>query len=332
MGRTGITALDVADAAVKLQERGKVPTVDGVREVLGTGSKTTIASYLKAWKEGQGSVMDSNLPPALVNTVSSLWNNLQEVADNRIQHELEALNVEKQRWQQALSELQQENAKLVKQLTETNAALEALRAKQQETESQLSTEQQKLLLAQQELTVRAEQLNEAKAENAKLHQLTTHIQANLEHYQNSMQQLHTQHSLALERQQAMAQQEIRQLREQLNQTAEQAILLHQQLQERSSHCAHLEATNAELKQQQQAALTAEKQAQTDYLILQERYNLQQELQSQEKQARERIDLLLEDEKNKALLLSEANIRLTVEVERLNNKVHELKNEQKELTL
>jgi hypothetical protein len=131
-----------------------------------------------------------------------------------------------------------------------------------------------------------------------------------------MQQLHAQHNLALERQQTTAQQEIRQLREQLNQAAEQAILLRQQFQEKSSHCAHLEATNAELKQQQQTALTAEKQSQTDYLILQERYNLQQELQSQEKQARERIDLLLEDEKNKALLLSEANIRLTVEIEHL----------------
>ncbi len=330
MGRTGITALDVSDAAIKLQERGKVPTVDGVREVLGTGSKTTIASYLKAWKEGQGSVMDSNLPPALMNSVSSLWNNLQELANHRIQQESDAFNVEKQGWQQALAELQQENGQLSKQLADANGSSQALSDKQSETASQLSMAQQELLLAQNELHLRAEQLKEAKEENTKLHQLTTHIQTNLEHYQNAMQQLHTQHSLALERQQATAQHEIRQLREQLAQAAEQVTLARQQLQEKSSHCVYLDAANSELKEQLQSVLTETKKSQTDYIILQERYNLQQEMQKQLQQRLERTEVLLQEEQGRAAVLAEANVRLTIEVERLNNLVSALKNKQTEL--
>ena len=42
----------VAIAAAELTQDGKNPTVDSVREALGgTGSKSTIAPFLKRWKE-----------------------------------------------------------------------------------------------------------------------------------------------------------------------------------------------------------------------------------------------------------------------------------------
>lgn len=55
MGRSGISYLDVAQAAHELQEKGLNPTVDRVREVLGTGSKSTIVPHLKHWKSQQPS-------------------------------------------------------------------------------------------------------------------------------------------------------------------------------------------------------------------------------------------------------------------------------------
>jgi hypothetical protein len=42
----GVGLLDVEKAALELQGRGKNPSVDAIREVLGTGSKSTIAQHL----------------------------------------------------------------------------------------------------------------------------------------------------------------------------------------------------------------------------------------------------------------------------------------------
>ena len=42
MSRTGITYQEVIEAITKLQERGKIPTVDRIRNQLGTGSNRTI--------------------------------------------------------------------------------------------------------------------------------------------------------------------------------------------------------------------------------------------------------------------------------------------------
>lgn len=60
MGRLGITYLDVEKAADLLKNQSKNPTVDAVRAVLGTGSKSTIVPYLKRWRstqtEGVGSI------------------------------------------------------------------------------------------------------------------------------------------------------------------------------------------------------------------------------------------------------------------------------------
>lgn len=38
MARTGVQYVDIETAALELKGRGKVPTVDGIREVLGAGS------------------------------------------------------------------------------------------------------------------------------------------------------------------------------------------------------------------------------------------------------------------------------------------------------
>jgi plasmid replication DNA-binding protein KfrA len=43
MGRTGVTLHEVEKAVLQLQGRGKNPSVDAVREVIGTGSKSTLS-------------------------------------------------------------------------------------------------------------------------------------------------------------------------------------------------------------------------------------------------------------------------------------------------
>lgn len=48
MARAGVTYHDVAKAAATIKTQGQEPTVDRVREHLGTGSKSTIAPAAEA--------------------------------------------------------------------------------------------------------------------------------------------------------------------------------------------------------------------------------------------------------------------------------------------
>ena len=76
MGRGGVTFTEVDEAARYLQGLGRNPTVDAIRERLGTGSNTTLAEHLRRWKalqmDGEG-----KLPQPLLELVSGLWESLQ---------------------------------------------------------------------------------------------------------------------------------------------------------------------------------------------------------------------------------------------------------------
>jgi hypothetical protein len=111
MGRAGVTLLDVEKAVMQLQGRGKNPTVDTIRELLGTGSKSTIIQHLKAWRskndESQG-----KLPQELLALVTGLWERLNGQAEQRI-IEIESSSEEQlQIVKQSLQQHQQEHIEL----------------------------------------------------------------------------------------------------------------------------------------------------------------------------------------------------------------------------
>jgi hypothetical protein len=85
MGRIGISYHDVAKSISTLQSLQKNPTVDNIREILGTGSKSTIARFLREWKSKNGLQNDDDgvLPSDLLNVVKGLWGALQEKADRQ---------------------------------------------------------------------------------------------------------------------------------------------------------------------------------------------------------------------------------------------------------
>ena len=59
MARAGVTYHDVAKAAEAIKSQRQEPTVDRVREHLGTGSKSTIAPLLKRWRSDNGEAVDT---------------------------------------------------------------------------------------------------------------------------------------------------------------------------------------------------------------------------------------------------------------------------------
>ncbi|MEJ2670307.1 MAG: DNA-binding protein, partial [Gammaproteobacteria bacterium] len=104
MARIGVTYRDIAKAAEAIKIQNLEPTVDRVREHLGTGSKSTIAPLLKRWRSDNGKLTDvSELPNDLVDVVKSLHERVQQMADHRIEQAQQAFNASSAELQTELS-------------------------------------------------------------------------------------------------------------------------------------------------------------------------------------------------------------------------------------
>ncbi|RZI39830.1 hypothetical protein EGT07_26915 [Herbaspirillum sp. HC18] len=186
MARVAILYSDVAKVAAQLAADGKNPTVDGVREALGgTGSKNTIAPFLKRWKtepQGETAQAEAGLPPSLIDAVKGLHQHMQaefaqQLEQTQQQHAL-ALRAAIDREEQCRTEhraVLMSNTALTEDLAHTREALAALRAAHQAQTVTLAAIQAENTGLQQRLADRA-------AEVAPLdHQLSL-TRAQFEHY------------------------------------------------------------------------------------------------------------------------------------------------------
>jgi len=203
MARAGINKLDVHKAATRLMEAGKNPTVDAVRDLLGTGSKSTIAPLLKQWKAQHGNwseVQDTGLPVSLIGTVKALYEGMQNEAHEKV-NEAQAIATEALEQsaralhdkEQALQSTQEELQEIEAYLKTANKANDILR--KQRVEDALQTQQ-----VNNENQALAGQLKTALLEIKQLTTLLQQGQENLEHYRDSMQQQRSQERNDMEQQ------------------------------------------------------------------------------------------------------------------------------------
>lgn len=126
MARSGIRYEEVQNAAETLLGRGLNPTIQRVRELLGTGSNTTISEHLRNWQQQMAAAPRAVLPPAMPETVATavdtFWKTAVQHAETAFEaHRLAAEQAvaaaeqardeaaaEQARWQTAARELQQE--------------------------------------------------------------------------------------------------------------------------------------------------------------------------------------------------------------------------------
>jgi len=214
MSRIGITYEEVANAAKRLQERGENPTVDRVRELLGTGSNSTIARYLKNWKtDSDGAIENNRLPPDLLTIVNGLWGKIQEKAMQRIlgseqeaeqkvlTKEIQLIELQKKCTAQEVN-IHRLEEDLSRQILENKNLNENLAAKQLESSKLYG-----------HCDTINKQIIDQKSENDRLHQLLNNVQKNLEHYQFSIQKLQHEQAIAIEKQKIQYELEITQLKE-----------------------------------------------------------------------------------------------------------------------
>lgn len=227
MGRAGVTLLDVEKAALQLQGRGKNPTVDAIRELLGTGSKSTIIQHLKTWKSKSDEVQ-GKLPQELLALVTGLWERLSAQAEQRIIDIENSGEQQLQELKQALHQSQRDNAELKSRFHQLEECFSSECHAKAEYEKHLQLEKQEHDKLRERYQTHIHQLQEQKAENTRLHQLAVNIQANLEHYQNAMQQARAEQNLVMEKQQVQFQQELTELLRELSVHRKKAQELKQQ--------------------------------------------------------------------------------------------------------
>lgn len=184
MARAGVNASHIIQAAESILADGHTPTVDRVRDYLGTGSKSTIAPLLKQWREANESKnVDHGLPADLMEVVKSLYARVQQHADGKIEQIQDECNNITTTLRQQLTDASAHIA----QLSEDNETIkQTLRDSQ--IENKTITQSHQALLnrydkAVYELEGAHTRIIELKAGNTEIKQECKDIRAHFEHYQ-----------------------------------------------------------------------------------------------------------------------------------------------------
>lgn len=230
MSRIGITFEEVKTAIAELQGKQRNPTVDAIREILGTGSKSTIARFLREWKAQHGLHSNDNgrLPSDLLGIVNGLWDSLRNKADTEVTQYRQESDTKVVQLQQQLHQARQVEAGLQQNIHTLEESLHQKKETIQQLEARLITESQEKIKLSERLTAMELRRQEHKEENQRLHQLLKHVQENLEHYQAATQKLREEQSLLIEKQRNDYEQRLLQLLAQANAASNEKLALQAQ--------------------------------------------------------------------------------------------------------
>ncbi len=287
MARAGILYSHVVKAAEKVLADGKNPTVDSVREALGsTGSKSTIAPLLKRWKaEHEEDVVEveTGVPAELLLAVKGVYEKLQADVAQQLEQAREAQRIALQAAADRLQQSETDN----RNLTQTKLALAADLAQTKDELAQLRAEHHSRAVAMATLESDnaglRERLADRAAEVGALNQQLNLTRQQFEHYQEAAATQRAEERQAAEQRVARQEQDLAGARQQLQR--QQASLSQQEMQitQLSAEQRRAQAA-ADAAQDELAALRPEhdqlayqvKEAALDGLALADRLDLAQE--------------------------------------------------------
>jgi chromosome segregation ATPase len=225
MGRIGVNYQDVTQAIHTLQGQQKTPTVDNVRGVLGTGSKSTIARLLREWKAQSGiaAADEATLPPALLALTKGLWDKMRETTENQASEYRKTCDAVVLKHQQQLQETQKARAALETKQHQYEETLHQTNTAKAQLQNDLQSKETELAKTNERLAALHSTHQNSQQEITRLHDLLKHVQANLEHYQLATQKHQQEQSLLLEKQQNTYEKRVADLQQNINHlTAEKA--------------------------------------------------------------------------------------------------------------
>jgi len=152
MSRPGVSYEDVSKVATTLLSQGTHPSVQRVRNALGTGSNTTIDRYLKKWqetfKQEKRTVLPETLPEELMSPLETFWQTAMARAEanykefkQTLQDKCEEIESTKDTALLQLKERNEAYHQLEIILSDMQAEKDLLKASQQHLEGELKASQ-----------------------------------------------------------------------------------------------------------------------------------------------------------------------------------------------
>lgn len=184
MGRIGVTYKDVVEAAVTIRKNEENPTVDRVRQYLGTGSKSTIAPFLKRWRsEHQQDADAPQLPDELARAVKNIHEQIQQQADIKINEAQNKFDTAKKELETRIAALTAELDQTIDQNKSLEDACEKLGGQKQSLEKSLDAAHLALSKSNARCEAYESKIDELKLAVNDLNVEKRDIRENFEHFQ-----------------------------------------------------------------------------------------------------------------------------------------------------
>ena len=163
MARNGIQYSDVQQAIDELLSRGDTPSVQRIRDVLGTGSFTTISDHFRLWRSEREQNRDvpppRGVPEVVVTMASEMWREAQEVANQALLHyreeanrQVDAAQQQSDDAKQLAADAEQRESALAEHLRHIEQRIEAVNRELATSQSSERHWQQQAETAQEEVT------------------------------------------------------------------------------------------------------------------------------------------------------------------------------------
>lgn len=252
MARSGICYEDVQTAAESLLGRGLNPTIQRVRELLGTGSNTTISEHLKTWQQQMADAPRIMLPPTVPEAVMTALDAFWKIA---VQHAEAAFEEQRATAARAVAAAEQDRDAALADQRQAQAQAAEFRRQLETTQAAVRDLADRLLVEQERRTAAETAIqaaeDRARAAMASVGEIRAETEARIAQMDATLQQ----QRIDGEHQQAEAQQRL--VDERQRNEANEARFMQMLDRERTERTVEQQAFAAERqeRQRQEAALT-----------------------------------------------------------------------------
>ncbi len=208
---------DISRAAEAVKAQGSEPTIDRVREQLGTGSKSTIAPLLKQWRnnvELNIEESDTGLPSDLISAVKSLRDRIQQASEEVVEQAKQDYQSRVQTLERTLADTQKELSEALGRERTLKQQITDLETNSRKLSGELNGLESRFAVTESECDALQARVQELKETISELKDENRAVRDHFEHYQQR-----TVEDRQLERDQFQSQ--VRQLQSQVESLTKQ---------------------------------------------------------------------------------------------------------------
>ena len=146
----GVSEAQIREAIIELVDNHQEPTTTKIRNLLGTGSFTTIGAVLTKWRVEQEAATLSPIPPipeAVGRHFRRVWQEASKLAVDAHESERTGFRTERSRWEGERKELQTEISRLEMLVAKLDEDLDSVKSAEQQQQPRLAEYEKQLSVA-----------------------------------------------------------------------------------------------------------------------------------------------------------------------------------------